>query len=179
MGKPFAEKRAPRGVYEKVPGSEVWWVRFADETGRIRRERAGTKGAAIKLYQKRKTEVLQGKKLPETLRRRVVKFSEIADDALEYCKAHNQGQKFDGYRISRLKEEFDNYAAEIPIEELRRWFNDQEWEPGTYNRYKSTLSLMYRLGIENGKVSSIPEPVQASRHRAGLPEAAHKRRGTA
>jgi hypothetical protein len=61
-----------RGVYEKVPGSGVWWVRYADSTGRIRREKAGNKGAAIKLYQKRKTEVLQGVRLPENFKAKLV-----------------------------------------------------------------------------------------------------------
>jgi hypothetical protein len=109
-------------------------------SGRIRREKAGPKGSAIKLYQKRKTEILQGKKLPEQLRNRIVRFSEIADDAESYCKANNQGFQFDAYRIGRLKEQFGNYSAEIPVEDFRRWFSEQEWKAGTYNRYKSTLS---------------------------------------
>ena len=46
----------PRGIYEKLPGSGIYWVRYADRSGRIRREKAGAKSAAIKLYQKRKTE---------------------------------------------------------------------------------------------------------------------------
>src|SRR5713101_3917346 len=148
--------KAQRGIYEKVPGSNVWWVRYADAAGRIRCEKAGLKSAAVKLYQKRRTEILEGKKLPEQLRGRVVRFAEIVDDALAYCKANNQGQQFDGYRIGRLRDEFGNYAAEIPIEDLRRWFSEQEWQPGTHNRYKSTLSLMFRLAIENKKASTNP-----------------------
>src|SRR4051812_41130715 len=93
--------RKQRGIYEKVPGSGRWWIRYADSYGSIRREVVGTKSAALKVYQKRKTEVLQGKKLPEQLRKRVVRFGELADDALIYCKAHNQGQQFDGYRLGR------------------------------------------------------------------------------
>jgi integrase len=145
-----------RGVYERVAGSGVFWIRYADESGRIRREKAGAKNAAIKLYQKRKTHILEGKKLPERLRARVVNFSEVADDALEYCKTHNLGHQFDAYRIGRLKAEFGNLRAEIPIEELRRWFGEQEWKDGTHNRYRSTLSLIYRLASENGKVASNP-----------------------
>lgn len=57
-----------RGIFEKVPGSGDWYIRYADLTGRIRREKAGTKSAALVLYRKRKTEALQGKKLPENLR---------------------------------------------------------------------------------------------------------------
>jgi len=145
-----------RGVYEKVPGSNVWWIQYFDAQGRRRREKAGLKSAAGILYRKRKTEALQGKKLPESLRERVVRFSEVAKDALEYCKANNLGQQFDGYRIGRLIAEFGNRSAEIPVEDLRRWFNQQEWKSGTFNRYKSTLSLIYRLGIENKKVTTNP-----------------------
>jgi hypothetical protein len=95
-------------------------------------------------------------KLPHKLRARLIKFSEIAEDALRYCKAKNQGHQFDTYRHGLLNEEFGNRNAEIPIEDLRGWFDQQDWEPGTYNRYKSTLSLTYRLAIENGKANSNP-----------------------
>ena len=132
----------------------MWWVRYADAEGRIRREKAGSKGTAIQLYQKRKSQVLQGQKLPEKFRARVVKFSELVDDAMEYCKANNQGYKFDGYRLGRLKKEFGNCKADLPIEDLRRWFSEQKWKNATCNRYKSTLSLVYRLGMENGKAKS-------------------------
>jgi site-specific recombinase XerD len=145
-----------RGVFEKVPGSGVWWVQYFDAQGRRRREKAGLKGAAGILYRKRKTEALQGKKLPERLRARTVRFSELAKDALEYCKENNLGQQFDGYRIGRLMGEFANRPAEVPIEDLRRWFTQQEWRSGTFNRYKSTLSLIYRLGIEHKKVTTNP-----------------------
>ncbi len=53
-------RRNPRGVFEKVPGSEAWWIRYHDAHGRLRREKAGTRGMAVKLYQKRKTEALTG-----------------------------------------------------------------------------------------------------------------------
>jgi site-specific recombinase XerD len=156
--------KAQRGIYEKIFGSNVWWVRYADAAGRIRREKAGVKSAAVKLYQKRKTDILEGKKLPEQLRVRVVRFSEIADDALAYCRANNQGQQFDAYRIGRLKDEFGNDAAEIPIEALREWFSEQEWQPATHNRYKSTLSLMFRLAIENKKASTNPARLLKRKH---------------
>jgi integrase len=145
-----------RGVFEKVLGSGIWWIQYFDSEGRRRREKAGTKGNAKDLYQKRKTEALTGKKLPEKLRARVVRFSELADDAETYCKEHNRGQQFDIYRIGRLKEEFGNRPAMIPIEDFRKWFSEQEWEDATYNRYKTTLSLIFRLGMENGKVKSNP-----------------------
>lgn len=151
-----SEMKKIRGVFEKLPGSGVWWIQYFDAQGRRRREKAGLKSSAINLYRKRKTEALEGKKLPEKLRTRVVKFSELAEDALEYCKANNLGQQFDRYRIGRLMDQFGSLPADMPIEDLRRWFTEQTWKPGTFNRYKSMLSLIYRLGIEHRKVTSNP-----------------------
>jgi hypothetical protein len=51
-------RRNPRGVFEKVPGSGEWWIRYVDSAGRYRREKAGSKSTAIGLVRKRKTEAL-------------------------------------------------------------------------------------------------------------------------
>jgi site-specific recombinase XerD len=153
-----------KGVFEKIPGSGIWWVRYADSTAKIRREKAGTKSAAIKLYQKRKTEVLDGKKFPENLRMKVVKFSELADDARAYVKANNRGAQFDGYRITKLVNEFGDRNADIPVADFRAWFDERGWASGTHNRCRSTLSLLYRLGIENKKVFTNPARLLKHKH---------------
>jgi integrase len=153
-----------RGVFEKVPGSGVWWIQYFDGDDRRRREKVGAKNHAIKLYQKRKTEVLQGKKLPEMLRRRDARFSELAEDARGYCNANNRGWRTDRCRIGHLLGGFGNRQAEIPIEDLRKWFSEQQWTPATFNRYKSMLSLIYRLGMENKKVDSNPAKLLKCKH---------------
>ena len=71
VGRKKAAKKV-RGIYEKVPGSGEWWIRYADATGKIRREKAGTREGAQMLLHKRKQEALEGRKLPETLRARPV-----------------------------------------------------------------------------------------------------------
>src|SRR6266478_612138 len=150
-----------RGIYERQPGSKIWWIRYADATGRIRREKAGTRGAAIKLYQKRKTEVLQGKKLPENLRAPMVGFAELAKDALAYSKAHKRSYGDDVIRMEKLLSSFRGRSAEsITPRELERFLaqnaEESDWAPATINRYRALLSLVYRLGIENGKVKDNP-----------------------
>jgi integrase len=164
------EEKKLRGLYEKVPGSEVWWIRYADVTGKIRREKVGNRGAAIKLYQKRKTEVLQGKKLPEQFRAKAVTFSELADDAIEWSKAHKLTWEDDEIRLKPFREAFGARAAEsITPQEFERWFasegvsrnkdkkrNKKPWKPATFNRYKALLSLLYRQGIKNGKATVNP-----------------------
>ncbi len=116
-----------RGICEKLLGSDVWRIRYVDAQGRYRHEKAGS--MAIDLYRKRKTEALQGKKLPERLRRRVVPFSELGDDALQYGKA-NERHVNEIYRIKALKEQ--------------------------WNRMRTAPFGIYRLGIENGKVQFNP-----------------------
>jgi len=157
-----------RGIFEKTPASGVWWIRYADATGRIRREKAGSKSAAVTLYRKRKTEVLQGKKLPERLRRPIVSFVELALDALAYSKAHKRSYKDDRNRMKRLLGWFREKAADsITPQEIERHLDDtvqeEEWAPATANRYRALLSLTYRLGIRNGKVAV--NPARLVRHR--------------
>src|SRR5437588_879516 len=153
------QTKKQRGVFEKVPGSGAWWVRYADANGRIRREKVGNKGAAIQLYQKRKTQVLPGEKLPENFRAKPVSFGELAQDALDYSKAHKRSHKQDEYRMVALKEEFGARPADkITPQELERWLAEQsyenEWAPGTVNRFKALLSLTFRLGIDNRKIKT-------------------------
>jgi hypothetical protein len=101
--------RKERGIYERDPGNEVWWIRYADVSGRIRREKAGTKSAAITLYRKRKTEVLQGKKLPELLNRAAVptlrNFGQRFTEAIQTrCAAKPKTITFYNQQLTRLLE---------------------------------------------------------------------------
>jgi len=157
-----------RGVFEKVPGSGEWWIRYVDAQGRYRREKAGTKSAAILLYRKRKTEALEGKKLPEKLRRATVTFAEIAGDALAYSKAHKRTYEDDVARMERMLGWFrDRSGDSVTPQEIERHFEEcieqEGWAASTVNHYRSLLSLTYRLAIRNGKVSS--NPARATRHR--------------
>ena len=101
-----------RGIFEKLPGSGAWWIRYVDAQGRYRREKVGTWGNADKLLTKRRNEALQGKKLPETLRQRVVPFGEIADDALTYSRKNKRSWRDDESRMKRLKEWFGSREAD-------------------------------------------------------------------
>ncbi|HXP79062.1 MAG TPA: site-specific integrase [Verrucomicrobiae bacterium] len=161
-------RRNPRGVFEKVPGSNEWWIRYVDASGRYRREKAGSKSTAIGLVRKRKTEALQGKKLPEKLRRATVTFADISRDALAYSKAHKRTYEDDLARMERILGWFrDRSADSVTPQEIERQFErcieDEKWAPSTVNHYRSLLSLTYRLAIRDGKAAS--NPARATRHR--------------
>ena len=158
----------PHGLFEKLPGSRVWWIRYADSMGRIRREKAGTKSAAIDLYRKRKTEALQGKKLPESLRKPAVSFAELAQDALAFSKTHKRTYEDDVQRMPWLMTAFRERSADsITPRDLEHHLAEIEeergWAPASVNRYRALISLIFRLGIENGKVKENPARLIKSR----------------
>ncbi len=76
-----------RGVFEKPVGSGIWWINYYVD-GKRRREKVGTKKNAKDLYQTRRGDILAGRKLPELRDSKVLRFSELIDDALEYVADH-------------------------------------------------------------------------------------------
>jgi site-specific recombinase XerD len=150
-----------RGVYERQPGSKVWWIRYYDQFGKKHREKAGTKSAAIKLYGKRKQQALEGKKLPEKLRQPLITFAQISADALAYSKRNKRSYRTDVPRFARLKKWFGSSVADqiTPREienRLASVASSEKWAASTYNHYRSLMSLTYRLGILNRKATTNP-----------------------
>jgi len=152
-----------RGVYENPPGSEIYYIQYFDVTGRRRREKVGRRSDAITLLAKRKTEKLQRKKLPENLRRSIVTFGELLDDALEISRAENDELTTynHGLRFTLFREEFGHRPADsINKQELVRFLLDlsdeREFAPATYNRWQSALSFVFRVGVENEKIPVNP-----------------------
>ncbi len=148
-----------RGLFEKVPGSGVWWVRYTDAQGKYRREKVGRRADAKTLLDKRRTETLQRKKLPEKFRVKAVRFSELCADALEHSKHSN---KPDSTYELQLKVNVlvpifgDREAAYITKSELERWLahemTTRGWKPSSRNRWQAALSLIFRVGLDNGKI---------------------------
>jgi len=116
---------------------------------------------AIDLYRKRKTEALQGRKLPETLRRPVVPFDEIAEDAIGYIKRRYARPADEVARMHVLREWFSGCAAESLTAQdiearLEAAREENDWKPSTVNHYHTLLSLTYRLAIRDRKVKESP-----------------------
>ena len=61
-------EKPPRGLWEREPGSGVWWIRFRDSNGKLHREKVGRKSDAEALLNKRRNERRVGKKMPENIR---------------------------------------------------------------------------------------------------------------
>jgi integrase len=149
------EEKKVRGVYEHPAGSGVWWINFYSG-GIRRREKIGRKSAAIKAYQSRKTATLEGRKLPPGRFTRKVTLSALIDLALEATANHKDKRNYVS-KAAIVREALGaRAAAEVKPQEVEQWLQSHCKSPATANRYKAFISLCYRQGMRNGKVSGNP-----------------------
>lgn len=145
-----------RGIFQKEPDGPHY-IRYKDGGGRYRREKVGAYSLAEKMLVKRRNEAMQGKKLPETLRRRFVRFSEIAEDCLAWSKAKKRSSRVDHSRMKKLREWFDGVPVDsLTAEEIEQRFNGERWSAATWNRHKALLSLCFKLAIHAKKAQVNP-----------------------
>ena len=156
------ELKKPRGLFERPPGSGVWWINYYVK-GKQHREKVGRKSDAIALYQKRKADARAGHKLPTLRNSKVLTLSELIEDALEFTKKHKDARNY-ASKAKIVREALGSQPAEdITPQELTRWLDSRCKSTATFNRYKAFLSLCYREGEHNKKVDV--NPARKVRHR--------------
>lgn len=155
-----------RGIFEKEPRSGIWWIRYVDAVGRLRREKAGTKSTASDLYHKRKNEALMGRKLPEKLRSltrpTLQQFSERFLQAIQTrCASKPRTIQFYAQQ-TRYILAFEG-LANCPLDEIDEALVEQfaqarrrEVSPATTNRGLAVLRRMLRLAHEWRVIDRIP-----------------------
>ena len=147
----------PRGVWEKVPGCGIWWIHYVDAEGKRRREKVGRKADAIKLYQQRKADGIAGRKLAKPLRSRERSFQELADNAITYANKHKANPTDDEQKIGLLAAEFGTRpASSLTQQELEAFLESRKTSPATFNRYRASLSMIFREAIRNGWTERNP-----------------------
>jgi integrase len=144
-----------RSVYEHPPDSGIWWVNYYVD-GKRHREKVGRKKAAIDLYQKRKTDAREGKKLPNLRNSKALLFDELIDDALEVTAEHRHPRDYTSKAAFAREALGQRPAAEITPQEIDRWLTARKKSPATSNRYRDFLSICFREGMRNGKVNANP-----------------------
>ena len=153
------EQKPVRGIFEKVPGSGIFWIRFVDGEGKYRREKIGTYSAAVKLYRKRKVQADEGVKLPPT-RKRSVPFSVLADDAIVYIKEKYARPADDVARLELLKTiltgRADSITPKLIKSTLKTLATEKRWSASSRNHHHNLVSLAFRLAIENERVEINP-----------------------
>jgi integrase len=165
--KKVREEAKTRGVFEHPAGSEVWWIHYYAE-GKRHREKVGRKSAAIDLYMKRKNDAREGRKLPSLRNTRGVTVSDLIELALEATANHKDKRNYISKAAIVREALGDRTAAEVTPQEVEQWLQSRCKTAATANRYKAFISLCYRQGMRNGKVSSNPARlVQQQKESAG------------
>jgi integrase len=155
--KPRNAEKNPRGLFERPPESGVWWINYY-EHGKQRREKVGRKSDAIKLYQQRRADIQRGHKLPPLRRTSPVMINDLVDLMLEHVRnqKHKDLRTYES-RGEMVRRELGSRDAEaLTPQDLETWLSDHCRTSATFNRYKALVSLAYRQGIRNKKVTVNP-----------------------
>jgi integrase len=158
-----SDSKLPRGVYERTKGSRIHWIRFTDVNGKPHREKAGSKSSAVKLLTLRHCEKLQGKLSEKIGIKKRVLFSDLINDAIRYEKAQNDPYHAHDLelKLERVRSEFGmKDAATITKSQIIDWLASEKqarnWEPSTRNRYQAAFSVVFRVAVDNNKLSRNP-----------------------
>jgi hypothetical protein len=155
--------RAPeakhRGVFERPRGSGDWWIRYADEHGRIRREKVGAKNLALRFYTRRKAEVAERRFFPERVRRRDVLLADFIRDYLarlqgtlrSYVDLERHGRVWQAALGDRPLRQV--VARDVQHHVARRL---TEVRPASVNRELAFLKRAYNVAIADGLLETNP-----------------------
>lgn len=149
------------GLFEKEKGSGDWWIRYADQYGRIHREKVGKKSLARKAYEKRKSDIREGKFFAENLRQRHdMLFKDMATIYLEeHSKVNKRSYETDCYIMTRLIQTFgDKALSEITPQDVERFKGQlaQSVSLATVNRHLALLGGVFSKGVAWGKTKNNP-----------------------
>jgi integrase len=146
------KRKADRGLFRRR-GSPHWWIRYADQNGRIVRESTNTtvKKLAREILAKKKVLVAEGrhldvKKIPKTT------FFELCD---QYWKLEGKNKRTKGLEniLKIWKKAFGN----IPLRDLTQQrvekflterTESEKLSPASRNRHLAMLSSLFNKGIE-------------------------------
>lgn len=150
-------EKKERGIYEKIPGSGIWWIRYHAD-GREHREKVGRRGDALKLYKLRKTDALRGVKMPSNMKHKGLRFKVIAQEAIEWYIEHGR-KDVKSFRIRMniiLKDFGERIADDITPADIDTWLSARKCAPATKNRYKNVFGRTFKNALASGKVSGNP-----------------------
>lgn len=148
------------GVFEKNPGSGVWYIRVRANGKNLRRKigdriEAEKALAAVHLAKKTNAPIVN-------LSARGATVERLCDAFLEFCQNPSNPSRPKDItnlisRLAFIQEKFGaRVASTIQPAEIRRWLVEMNRNPATLNRYRSVLSSIYRHGKEEGIISVNP-----------------------
>ena len=148
------DEKQHRGVFEKEPGSGIWWIRYFSN-GQKKREKVGRKLDAIALYQRRKSEIRAGAKFPANLRQNGETLGAVIDRAILWYTSHRpRSLRTASTHLNLIKADLGHLvAADLTPSEVDRWVSGHhDWSAATMNRYKATFGRALQLAVVSGNL---------------------------
>lgn len=162
------------GVFEKNPGSGVWYVRYRSQ-GKLVRKAIGTKREAEAYVEKARTIRRDGKGVLPTTATMPIRTEEevkLWGDGVTVnilCDQYEAHIMDDGnpdrpanpasvaQQIDVIRTTFgDRVANTVRPYEIKQWLHSMKLAPATLNKYKSTLSGVYSLAVEREMLEVNP-----------------------
>lgn len=170
--------RAPKpvsGVYEKNPGSGIWYIRYRIN-GKLVRKKIGTRQQAIDHLDKVRFLRTSGEGVVATSAKQYTRtkqeladygeggitIQKLGDEYLAYIQGEDNpdrplDQQNPPQRIRAIQAAFgDRPASSLKAYEISDWLKSLKRSAGTLNRYRSTFSAIYRYAKERDKVRVNP-----------------------
>jgi hypothetical protein len=152
---------ATRGIFEKVKGSRIYWIRYTDALGRLHREKVGaSKALARKAYEKRKTEVREQRFFPDQIGRRDVALSTVIDDFLARIKGQRRSFRDFLRNATTWKTAFNGRALRsITPSDIERQVARRQADglaPASIKRELACPKKVYNVAIADGLVEANP-----------------------
>ncbi len=151
-----------RGVFERPPGSGVWWISYFDAAGKWHREKIGRRSVALEAYVNRKREIREGLYVPPTSRRPKLLFGDLFDEAIEAKRGRNTPYAVhkDAIRkecvVSGLGNKIASAIVASDVEKFLRGIRADGRSGSTVNRYRSLISSIFAFGVRTGKLDTNP-----------------------
>lgn len=152
--------RKERGLFERPPGSGIWWIEWYTADRKRRRKKIGAKRLAKQALEQIRARVALEKVAPELVQEREVV---LLEDALEHHVATSENtpnMKREERRYQRQWNEWFPGARlrDIRPSDLERWRTkrSKEVKAATVNRALSFLRRTYNIAVREGWVLSNP-----------------------
>jgi integrase len=153
-----------RGVYEKVKGSNDWYISYFDENHRHHREHVGPFAEAVEIYNKTKRDIRVGKWIsPVERKKKGLTFEELFKMRMSSLKLNLKPKTFRHleyeFNCSRLDCLKTMPACKIRpenIEDVLRGLDEDELAAGTIREYRAMMSAVFSFGIKREHIASNP-----------------------
>jgi len=153
-------KRVGRGVFERPKGSRIFWIRYADAHGIIRREKIGRLSLAEKVYAKRKTEIREGRFFPELIRRPSRLVHDQINKRLELIKSTHRGYRNQTRYGTRWTDELGSktLAQVLPsdIERVKAALLAEGKAASTVNHHLKFIRRMFASAVADRLIDANP-----------------------